>query len=287
MLFLHGFRQSSNKIKKRLHYQFVRKIKLESNAHLTFLNGTHPYRAARENSEFKNDLSLIESQRVWYNLHSENEWDAETESELSESLAHVLLHSKTADNRPVYDGVIGFSQGAVIASILVRKYPSLFKYFISISGYKTTSNKYSSLVSEISDIPSLHVYGLNDMMVPAADSVSLANCFKNSLIETHLAGHFAPDSWPIQQITKFISEQCKHITPLVKSFNLIEDRSEALRLNVYEINFNLLRFDLNALDLESMFRSDLGLEAYRAIKELEVSKVCILILSFNLSLIVV
>ena len=111
----------------------------------------------------------------------------------------------------------------------------------------------------------------------------MASCFKNSLIETHLAGHFAPDSWPIQQITKFISEQCKHITPLVKSFNLIEDSSEALRLNVYEINFNLLRFDLNALNLESMFRSDLGLQAYRAIKELEVSKVCILILSFNFS----
>ncbi len=44
VLFLHGFRQSANKIKKRLHYSLVKKLKIEANVHITFLNGTHPYK---------------------------------------------------------------------------------------------------------------------------------------------------------------------------------------------------------------------------------------------------
>jgi pimeloyl-ACP methyl ester carboxylesterase len=57
----------------------------------------------------------------------------------------VFYNSKGADGRPVYDGVIGFSQGAVLASILVNKHPNLFKYFIAISAYQTTAPKYSSI----------------------------------------------------------------------------------------------------------------------------------------------
>ena len=44
ILFLHGFRQSANKIKKRLNFPLLKKLKLEANAQITFLNGTHPYK---------------------------------------------------------------------------------------------------------------------------------------------------------------------------------------------------------------------------------------------------
>lgn len=65
LLFLHGFRQNANKIKKRLN-RLLNTLKVESNTHVTFLNGTHPY---TEKTEENSDISLknlIESQRVWY-----------------------------------------------------------------------------------------------------------------------------------------------------------------------------------------------------------------------------
>lgn len=70
ILFLHGFRQNSNKIKKRLG-NLLSALKLECNTHVTFLNGTLPYqeRASQEvNEALKNP---IESQRVWYNPSSD------------------------------------------------------------------------------------------------------------------------------------------------------------------------------------------------------------------------
>jgi len=141
------------------------------------------------------DLNMIESQRCWYNLSNETERDFNpiTANEITESLAYVVNHSKTPDGRPVYDGIIGFSQGSVIASILVRKYPNLFRYFISISGYLTSLIKYSNMFTEQFNFPSLHIYGLNDKMVDPSRSILFSKSFTDSQIEHPDVGHFAPD----------------------------------------------------------------------------------------------
>ena len=61
ILFLHGFRQSANKIKKRLHYSLVKKLKIAANVHVTFLNGTHPYKPVSffQSFTFKNFYKAI------------------------------------------------------------------------------------------------------------------------------------------------------------------------------------------------------------------------------------
>lgn len=71
ILFLHGFRQNSNKIKKRLGY-LLSALKLECNAHVTFLNGTLPYQERVDQDSSNEALkNPIESQRVWYNPSSD------------------------------------------------------------------------------------------------------------------------------------------------------------------------------------------------------------------------
>ncbi len=269
ILFLHGFRQSSNKIKKRLHFPLVRKIKTNSNAQISFLNGTHPYKPILTNTDNYSDLNMIESQRCWYNLHNETEEDLNliTDNEINESLAYVLNHSKTPDGRPVYDGIIGFSQGSVIASILVRKYPNLFRYFISISGYQTSFIKYSNMFTKPFDFPSLHIYGLNDKMVDPSRSILLSEFFTNSQVEHHDAGHFAPDSWPVDSIINFIKSQSISIKPTIESFNHITPEIESFKLSIFEINYILLRFNLNDLNLEKLFLTEKAVDIYKSIKE--------------------
>lgn len=93
LLFLHGFRQSANKLSKRLSY-IVSRLKKECNAHVTFLNGTHPYRPKGEMASQlvetlgQSVLAPIESQRVWFSS-SDN---AEIYEGIDESLAYVLTH---------------------------------------------------------------------------------------------------------------------------------------------------------------------------------------------------
>jgi uncharacterized protein (DUF924 family)/Ran GTPase-activating protein (RanGAP) involved in mRNA processing and transport/predicted esterase len=267
ILFLHGYRQSSNKIKKRVSVPLVQKIKTNLNAQITFLNGTHPYKPTITNTVNSFDLNMIESQRCWYNLHNETDLNPITANEINESLAYVLNHSKTPDGRPVYDGIIGFSQGSVIASILVRKYPNLFRYFISISGYQTKLIKYSNMFTEQFNFPSLHIYGLNDKMVDPSRSILFSKSFTNSQIEIHDAGHFAPDSWPVGSIMYFIKSQSLSIKPTIESFKHITPKIESFKLCISEINNKLLRYNLNDLNLEKLFSTDDAVDIYKLIKK--------------------
>lgn len=121
LLFLHGFRQNSNKIKKRLK-NLITYLKNECNTHVTFLNGTHPYQEIKSTIDTPS-MALknpIESQRVWYNPNA----DSSIYHGIDESYAHIMSHIKS---RPPYDGIIGFSQGGVLAAMVVKRNPEMIR----------------------------------------------------------------------------------------------------------------------------------------------------------------
>lgn len=93
LLFLHGFRQNANKLRKRLGGMLA-KLKNACNAQVIFINGTHPYRpngetATQLESSLGPDLLMpIESQRVWFNSDD----DGRVYTGIDESIAYVLTH---------------------------------------------------------------------------------------------------------------------------------------------------------------------------------------------------
>lgn len=93
LLFLHGFRQSANKLRKRLSYM-INRMKTDCNAHVTFINGTHPYRPngdtanQMESTLGPNVLMPIESQRIWFNSDD----NAQVYNGIDESIAYILTH---------------------------------------------------------------------------------------------------------------------------------------------------------------------------------------------------
>lgn len=95
LLFLHGFRQSSNKLRKRL-TSILNKLKDQCNAHVTFLNGTHPYvpngevATQMESSMGVNAIMPIESQRIWFN----SEDNAQVYKGIDESIDYILTHTR-------------------------------------------------------------------------------------------------------------------------------------------------------------------------------------------------
>ena len=256
LLFLHGFRQSSNKLKKRV-TKLLNHLKLECNTSVTFLNGTHPYKpngeVAEQTKQTLGDLALnpIESQRVWFNSDD----NAEVYSGIDEALHHILVHVKS---HPPYDGIIGFGQGATLAAIFTRLNPNLFRYIIAISAFQPRSIKHASLFSSDNkfDLPSLHIFGKNDILINPSRSESFAKCFNNSVVSTHSAGHFAPDSWSLNQIVQFIAQQSNSLKPAVFT------TTQSLENKINELNFASLRFNLNDLDLTSLIQTSIGLSLY-------------------------
>ncbi len=110
------------------------------------------------------------------------------------------LESTFAEQGP-FDGVFGFSQGAALAGLLVglrapggratSEQPIVFDYAVVVSGFATNDPAHAALYSsrESYDLPSLHLIGRSDFIVPPAKSFELAAAFSNPMIVEHDGGH--------------------------------------------------------------------------------------------------
>ncbi|KAF7292784.1 FSH1 domain-containing protein [Mycena indigotica] len=143
--------------------------------------------------------------RAWFNFDdSRNEAVGLPQS--LETLRDVL---KTRH----FDGVIGFSQGAVVAGLLTallerpEVYPDFlvdgkpphppFKFCIAVAGFRLRGAIGDAVYSQMYKTPTLHVLGRNDIIVIEERSRTLIAVSENARVEQHDGGHFLPSktSW--------------------------------------------------------------------------------------------
>jgi len=104
-------------------------------------------------------------------------------------------------NQPRFDGVFGFSQGAALVGLLAAANESetyrtseegWFDFAALVGGFKSGSPQHADLFERKLAIPSVHVMGQSDGIVPSRDSRVLAAAFKDPLIIEHRGGHIVP-----------------------------------------------------------------------------------------------
>ncbi|PAV24267.1 ovarian cancer-associated 2 [Pyrrhoderma noxium] len=111
-----------------------------------------------------------------------------------------------------YEGVFGFSQGASMAALIaaILEKPELHPSFlvegeaphpplsfcISASGFKPKDTLFSTFFEPSFNTPTLHVIGLNDVIVPAERSQTLIDVSANRRVVAHDGGHFIPSKAP-------------------------------------------------------------------------------------------
>jgi predicted esterase len=103
-----------------------------------------------------------------------------------------------------FDGIFGFSQGAALAGLLVgmrapggvqtQQHPFAFGFGILVGGFVSNDPAHASLyvARESFALPSLHVIGRADRIVPTDASRALAARFEAPLIVEHDGGHVIP-----------------------------------------------------------------------------------------------
>ena len=94
-----------------------------------------------------------------------------------------------------FDGVFGFSQGAALTSLLVGLRPALsFEFAVMVGGFRSDSPAHAHLYRTRDNyaIPSLHVIGEADRIVPSRDSELLAAQFLAPTVVRHAGGHVIP-----------------------------------------------------------------------------------------------
>jgi pimeloyl-ACP methyl ester carboxylesterase len=101
------------------------------------------------------------------------------------------------DERP-FDGILGFSQGAALAGLLAgvrdqQAAPNWFGSVIMVGGFASALPQHQHLFRRKLDLPSIHVVGRRDTIVPRSESLLLAERFANPVILEHDGGHVIPD----------------------------------------------------------------------------------------------
>ena len=100
---------------------------------------------------------------------------------------------------PPVDGLFGFSQGAALTGLLAALRESYeapdgfdFEFAIMVSGFTSFLPQHAELFPRKLTIPSVHVIGRSDGIVPRPDSLKLAERFTGPLILEHDGGHVIP-----------------------------------------------------------------------------------------------
>lgn len=96
-----------------------------------------------------------------------------------------------------YQGLLGFSQGAcligLICSLAERNLTTIKPNFVVLSsGFKSKSLAHKNFYEDVIKIPSLHIYGDTDEIIPKDLSLELQECFDETTrtIVNHSGGHY-------------------------------------------------------------------------------------------------
>ncbi|CCD24481.1 putative serine hydrolase NDAI_0D01670 [Naumovozyma dairenensis CBS 421] len=218
LLFLHGFLQNGKVFSEKS--SGIRKLLKKANIQCDYIDG--PVSLEKKDLPFETDeerwKATVDAQmnKSWF-YHSE----ISKELDLTDAINTVTSYIK--ENGP-YDGIVGFSQGAALSTIITNKITELvpshpeFKVSVIISGYSFTeadpehegqlriTERYRDSFTPKKDSKTkiIFIYGTSDQAVPAKRTQYLCNLFKESegtvgadseriKVFEHPGGHMVPN----------------------------------------------------------------------------------------------
>ncbi|XP_072515728.1 esterase OVCA2 [Salminus brasiliensis] len=207
VLCVHGYRQSSSSFREKT--GALRKL-LKKQLELVYISAPHPV-IANDNSQDQEKSSSAgdEDQRGWWFSDVQAcSFDARQECDsslgLDESLEAVRVAVK--DLGP-FDGILGFSQGAaLVAMVCALQEQELepafsFRFAILVAGFRSACAQHQRFYEGLEvTLPSLHVFGQEDKVIPEQMSRELLPIFPRAHILTHPGGHFIPAASAHRQI---------------------------------------------------------------------------------------
>uniref|UniRef100_A0A8C5KZJ7 Esterase OVCA2 n=1 Tax=Jaculus jaculus TaxID=51337 RepID=A0A8C5KZJ7_JACJA len=156
-----------------------------------------------------------EQPRGWWFSEEADVFSALQEPAVCRGLEEALgTVARAMDQWGPFDGLLGFSQGAALAALVCAlgqagdpRFP-LPRFVILVSGFcpRGLGLKEPILKSPLS-LPSLHVFGDTDRVIPSQESMQLASQFPEAITLTHPGGHFIPAAAPQRQAyLKFLDQ---------------------------------------------------------------------------------
>lgn len=201
ILCIHGYRQNANSFREKT--GALRKL-LKKQVELVYISAPHQVPAIQTETNQepeKTASSGEEDQRGWWFSDVQTRgFNAKQECESSLGLEESIEAVKTAvkDLGP-FDGILGFSQGAALVAMLCalqeqKLQPDFnFLFAIVVAGFRSACSQHQQFYKgPVLTIPSLHVFGQDDRVIPEEMSRDLLPAFDGAQILLHPGGHFVP-----------------------------------------------------------------------------------------------
>lgn len=204
VLCLHGYRQNGDLFRNKT--GSLRKI-IKQFANLTYITAPHFSKPINEND------AVDENQRSWWFNKDDLSFKGTNQGGPAIGFEESLKLVEDEWKKGNYQGLIGFSQGAsfvsLIASMSVKSLTSIKPHFVLlVAGFPSQSLSHKNYYQNKISIPNLHIYGLNDDIIPSELSMKLKESFENPLFQTHQGGHhFAATSKEKQCYVDFFRNQ--------------------------------------------------------------------------------
>ncbi|XP_033495489.2 esterase OVCA2 [Epinephelus lanceolatus] len=202
LLCIHGYRQNGSSFREKT--GALRKL-LKKQVELVYVSAPHSVQQARSEAQEKENGSDPgpggdEDPRGWWfsDIHARS-FSAQQQCEeslgLDDSVAAVREAVKV---QGPFDGILGFSQGAALVAMLCslqeqKLEPEFsFRFAILVAGFRSACEEHQKFYNLPLQIPSLHVFGLEDRVIPDNMSRELLPSFQDPHVLTHPGGHFVP-----------------------------------------------------------------------------------------------
>ncbi|XP_017101841.2 esterase CG5412 [Drosophila bipectinata] len=200
VLCLHGYRQNGDAFKNKLgsFRKFASKY-----AEFVFISAPHVAAALESSAE------PVPEQRSWWANKDDGTFKGTNKGGPAYGFQESLrLVEETWRTQGPFQGLLGFSQGAcfvgLICGLAKKKLTSIRPEFAVLSsGFLSGSLVHMSAYEECITIPTLHIYGQTDEIIPKVMSQALAAQFKSVEILEHSGGHYFPAT--AQQKQTFIN----------------------------------------------------------------------------------
>lgn len=210
ILCIHGYRQNSQSFRERT--GAFRKIPIiKKHTELVFI--TAPNRVPSLPTEDGEEPAVDQDDRGWWFSSQDNTYMAQDYTDCCKGYEESLeLIKKTFEEQGPFDGILGFSQGASLVSLLCglrEQNPDMLKFdfAILVAGFKSRQSSHGCLYSVPMTVPTLHVYGDTDKVIQKEMSEDLLQYFVKPKILQHEGGHFIPASAPQKKVyTEFLQE---------------------------------------------------------------------------------
>jgi acetyl esterase/lipase len=133
----------------------------------------------------------------------------------------------TFDEQGPFDGVLGFSQGAALVGLATGlrapggkatdERPLVFDFAVVVSGFRSVDSNQAALYTHEDSfhLPSFHIIGRSDYIVPPAKSLDLASAFAAPTVVKHTGGHVIASTPEVREgFRHFLQDRLRdHLAP--------------------------------------------------------------------------